>query len=383
MATFDLGKFGISLEGDYSDETTYEKLSQVRYDGASWLSIKQTTGNTPSENSEYWQKVVNDGPDAPSTIRNKTNITLDTSGWTNHEYDLSDDLETLSDENINILDIELDSDTATAVQSQEYKDSVLFPKTDAKKIFSVVTPSQDIPIILTYNNLTVRDEVDFDFNLLREISWSNATADNINILSDLINANAVTLEDFFSIGEERNISLAGLNPSDDNACFVIMHRGGNLFKDVNNNYVLYIVGLKHCLSTTKNWNADGSGHDSYGWTGGAASGVRNLCNSIYNVLPDNIKPIFKQFYCQSNALDYFVIPNYNEINTFDWYKTTNNRKKKIGGGSDPAPETGDAWWTRDNTWDEYDNSEHIIDGNGNYSKAHVNTVCAVSPFGCI
>lgn len=375
MATFDLGKFGISLEGDYSDETTYEKLSQVRYDGASWLSIKQTTGNTPSENSEYWQKVVNDGPDAPSTIRNKTNITLDTSGWINHEYDLSDDLETLSDENINILDIELDGDTATAVQSQEYKDSVLFPKTDAKKIFSVVTPSQDIPIVLTYNNVIVRDEVDFDveeiLSTLEPKPWNSASNEDLVKYIKLIDTDYISSDDVYAVGDQRIIPLSGL---DDNACFVIMHKN-DFYTYADGRTVHYIAGMKHCLPGTRQAHSS----SSYSWS---YSTLRSFCNgAFYNAVPESIREIFKQFNTD-NVIDYFATPTETDLGRFNWYTLSwNNRKKYNGGGSGANPGgDGVLWWLRNA---DSNGACRTVQANGNVTGWNATRSYGVSPFGCI
>ena len=56
-----LGKVAITNGGDYSAETTYSPLTRVRYNSASWISKKETTGNEPSEGSEYWQLDCKDG----------------------------------------------------------------------------------------------------------------------------------------------------------------------------------------------------------------------------------------------------------------------------------------------------------------------------------
>lgn len=58
-----LGKVAITNGGDYRAETTYSPLTRVRHNSASWISKKETTGNEPSEGSEYWQLDCKDGKD--------------------------------------------------------------------------------------------------------------------------------------------------------------------------------------------------------------------------------------------------------------------------------------------------------------------------------
>lgn len=58
-----LGKVAITNGGDYRAETTYSPLTRVRHNRASWISKKETTGNEPSEGSEYWQLDCKDGKD--------------------------------------------------------------------------------------------------------------------------------------------------------------------------------------------------------------------------------------------------------------------------------------------------------------------------------
>ena len=55
-----LGKIAITNGGTYSASTTYDKLTRVRYNGATYVSKQQTKGNTPAENSAYWQLEVKD-----------------------------------------------------------------------------------------------------------------------------------------------------------------------------------------------------------------------------------------------------------------------------------------------------------------------------------
>ena len=58
-----LGKVAITNGGNYSASVTYEPLTRVRHNNASWISKGETTGNEPSEGSEYWQLDCKDGKD--------------------------------------------------------------------------------------------------------------------------------------------------------------------------------------------------------------------------------------------------------------------------------------------------------------------------------
>ena len=51
----DAGRIGFLLRGDYSADATYGFLDVVYSGGASYVAKKETKGNPPSENSEYWQ----------------------------------------------------------------------------------------------------------------------------------------------------------------------------------------------------------------------------------------------------------------------------------------------------------------------------------------
>lgn len=52
-----LGKVAIRAMGEYSKSTSYKKLDFVTYNGECYLSLKDTTGNTPSE-TEFWQLIL-------------------------------------------------------------------------------------------------------------------------------------------------------------------------------------------------------------------------------------------------------------------------------------------------------------------------------------
>lgn len=51
----DAGIIGFVPRGEYSSTETYDFLQFVHYNGSSYVAKKETTGNTPAENNEFWQ----------------------------------------------------------------------------------------------------------------------------------------------------------------------------------------------------------------------------------------------------------------------------------------------------------------------------------------
>lgn len=61
-----LGKVGITTEGNYDSSKAYEKLCCVLHNGVSWVSTTDVpAGNAPDEGSAFWQKVSDRGEQGP------------------------------------------------------------------------------------------------------------------------------------------------------------------------------------------------------------------------------------------------------------------------------------------------------------------------------
>ena len=60
MATKILGKVAITPKGEYNNATTYQSLDLITYEGGSYLALKETIGNLPT-NNEYWQLIAQKG----------------------------------------------------------------------------------------------------------------------------------------------------------------------------------------------------------------------------------------------------------------------------------------------------------------------------------
>jgi hypothetical protein len=61
----DAGKVAFTPKGAYNNTVTYEYLDTVVYDGNSYAALKTTTGNTPTDDSEYWKLLVRGGSSVP------------------------------------------------------------------------------------------------------------------------------------------------------------------------------------------------------------------------------------------------------------------------------------------------------------------------------
>ena len=53
METKAVGKVSLTPKGEYDANVSYKKLDIVRYDGSSWLVLKNITGVTPTEGMYY------------------------------------------------------------------------------------------------------------------------------------------------------------------------------------------------------------------------------------------------------------------------------------------------------------------------------------------
>lgn len=61
MATIDLGKIAITPEGQWSYGRYYEKLSLVIFNGQSYLSLRDTTGDNPETSRSDWMQITSRG----------------------------------------------------------------------------------------------------------------------------------------------------------------------------------------------------------------------------------------------------------------------------------------------------------------------------------
>ena len=57
----DLGKVSVTNEGDWNANTPYEINTMVRHNNATYMSLKDSTGKEPSDDSTYWRLIAKDG----------------------------------------------------------------------------------------------------------------------------------------------------------------------------------------------------------------------------------------------------------------------------------------------------------------------------------
>lgn len=53
MATYELGKIGLNLRGNYNASTAYKKLDAVTYNGSSYAALADTTGVVPTNTGKW------------------------------------------------------------------------------------------------------------------------------------------------------------------------------------------------------------------------------------------------------------------------------------------------------------------------------------------
>ena len=114
MAT-DLGKITITMHGEYDSSVAYERLSCVRYYRSTWVSKQATQGNTPSDDSEYWQKIADDG-NTMTIVRYNAVIPEDlwqpSTAYEEYEYEASFSVEGVTASSICQVLFDLDSLTS-------------------------------------------------------------------------------------------------------------------------------------------------------------------------------------------------------------------------------------------------------------------------------
>ena len=57
----DLGKISVTHGGNWNSNTPYEINTMVRHNNATYMSLKDSTGKEPSEDSTYWRLIAKDG----------------------------------------------------------------------------------------------------------------------------------------------------------------------------------------------------------------------------------------------------------------------------------------------------------------------------------
>ena len=57
----DLGKISVTHGGNWNSNVSYEINTMVRHNNATYMSLKDSTGQEPKEDSTYWRLIAKDG----------------------------------------------------------------------------------------------------------------------------------------------------------------------------------------------------------------------------------------------------------------------------------------------------------------------------------
>lgn len=239
------------------------------------------------------------------------------------------------------------------------------------------------------------------------VTWADGTdAEIANMVAAADNGD-IDLTDYWSVGQERVVSLAAMEASGSNdygswsvgeshaaqdVTLVIMNEGYSV-TGVDNSHVHFVVGLKHCLNETGN-----IGFNNRNWKG---SKRRGWCNSIFYVsFPETLKPIFKMFNTKTASTgdnntsiditeDRFTLFAEKEIfgsktwcadteaaqlNQITWYETSSNRIKQVSGSNYD-------WWERSSAY--YSTGIFCLVYNGDARNGYEDYSRGLAPFGCI
>ncbi len=243
------------------------------------------------------------------------------------------------------------------------------------------------------------------------VTWAAGTDAEIADMVAAADAGQISLKDYWAVGQERTVSLAAMAETGvgethaaqsatlvlmDSACtgftLATTTSGGKTKPD-------FIVGLKNSLLEAGYMNS--SDTNVNGWSGSAR---RIWCNNVFRAaVPTAIRNIFKQFKWKQGqggsassglleTTDYFGLTPEKAIlgrnpysftdeaalyAQWDWYKTSANRIKKLGGIN------SDSVWWECSPYLGYPKRFGSINSNGGASNNGASSTYGLAPFGCI
>lgn len=241
---------------------------------------------------------------------------------------------------------------------------------------------------------------------IKLVPWSTGTVAEIKAMVDGYYAGKLTLQQIQSvwgIGDERIVSLSAMEASGvseshvaQNVTMVIMNFGGKKLSSDPTTDVLAVIGQKNILSnngTVEGGYINASRTSNGGWD---SCNRRTWCNNVYrNAIPSDFRAIFKQFdnvtangsgSTAVTSSDYFALASEKEVFgtvseanataeasniRFDYYRTTNNRKKSYN------------WWERSASATKTDSFCMVNSAYGTAARNTATTLAGIAPFGCI
>jgi hypothetical protein len=241
------------------------------------------------------------------------------------------------------------------------------------------------------------------------VTWASGTDAEIASMVESADNGEITLSDYWSVGDERTVSLSAMSATGvdeshvaQTRTLVLMNVGGKTLASATTGgrtTCSFIVGQKECLLELGYMNSTSS--NTGGWSSCAR---RTWCNNIYyNAIPSTLRPIFKQFTNISGVgggassgtqttTDYFAMPAEKEIfgsvtysfadegsalTQFTYYATTANRIKYQG-----STTTVYYWWER-SPHSGYSNAFRIVNSDGTANNNNASNTNGLAPFGVI
>lgn len=255
-------------------------------------------------------------------------------------------------------------------------------------------------------------------NGVKIVDWADGTDAEICNMVAAADQGKINLADYWSVGDTRTVQLSamaatgvGESHAAQTVELVIMHSGGydlNTAVTSGRNKCSFVVGMKDCLAAGGYMNSTDTNIGS--WNG---SSRRTWCNNVFkNAMPSSLLPIFKQFKtitaetyngtALKTSVDWFALPaakeifggdtatsagatttrnsnltEFNALFQFDWYKTTDNRKKKYG------PNGSSTYWWERSLYYGYSNGFCYIRESGGTNAGKSSFARGLAPFGCI
>lgn len=236
------------------------------------------------------------------------------------------------------------------------------------------------------------------------VSWANGTDTEIKAMIDAADAGSITLSDYWSVGDSRNVSLSamaatgvGETHAAQSATFVLMDTGTNSnYKDVNNKTVNFVSGMKDCLNGRGYMNSTNTNTGS--WDGCAR---RTWCNNVFRAaISEMLRGIFKQYKTVTaetyngstlkTSFDYFALfaekevfntctqsntTEANALKQIKYYEVRANRIKKEDGSAR-------VWFER-SPRSASGTSFCCVSSTGPATFYDANRTYGLAPFGCI
>ena len=244
------------------------------------------------------------------------------------------------------------------------------------------------------------------------VTWAGGTDEEIVKMVKLADAGLINLSDYWAVGDTRTVHLSAMSATgvgeshaEQDVELVLMHAGG--YELADGSTCNFVIGQKDLLAEKGYMNATDTNSGSW-----EESARRTWCNSVYkNAIPNTLQPIFKQFKTITaetyngttlkTSLDYFALPaakeifggdtassagsatsysnltEFNALFQFDWYKTADNRIKKLGISGSARD-----WWERSPFYNGSGNFCSVRSG-GNAINDNANFKNGLALFGCI